>query len=66
MQKSQEELRNEFYYETDVEINEKSCCWKHYALWLEQQCAERINSEIIAENKKLKEQQDKIMELLEY
>ncbi|MFC1617602.1 hypothetical protein ACFL2K_05230 [Candidatus Margulisiibacteriota bacterium] len=25
--------------------------WKRYALWLEQQCAEKFNSEIIAETK---------------
>jgi hypothetical protein len=65
MQESSEQLRENFYAQTNVEVNNEACCWKRYACWLEQQSMEKINLEMREENKKLRNICDKVMDLFE-
>ena len=55
MHENRKELRTQFYAKTNIEVNsEVSNNWQQYACWLENLSFEKLNNEIIKENKKLR------------
>jgi len=65
MQEISKELRLQFYAETNFELKEKSKNWQTYSKWLEQLSFQKINSELIMENKKLQKAFDKAINILD-
>ncbi|MFA5878779.1 MAG: hypothetical protein WC860_01245 [Candidatus Margulisiibacteriota bacterium] len=67
MKSLRNELRLQFYAQTDIEIYAKAKRqdWQNYALWLENLAIEKLNQDIILENKKLREAFCKAQDILE-
>ena len=65
MQQSIKELRLNFEAETDLEIKPHFKQWRKYALWLENLQIQKLNREIISENKKLRRAFYKVVDILE-
>ncbi|MEW5894471.1 MAG: hypothetical protein AB1650_01750 [Candidatus Omnitrophota bacterium] len=50
MDEVQKFLRLKFEAETDIVVNEKTACWKQYALWLERAQMKILRKKVIKEN----------------
>ena len=61
------ELRLQFYAQTDVEITSKARfrAWQEYALWLEAFQAKKFRDELLKENNLLREGIHEVMAILE-
>lgn len=67
MDKDIQELRLQFYAQTDIEITSKARfkAWQEYALWLETFQATKFNSEYFKENSLLRKRIHEVMAILE-
>ncbi len=76
MQSTIQELRLQFYAQTDIEIKDKrsssskdvkSCVsiWQKYAIWLEIFQAEKLNSQFLKENQFLRDKIYQVLDILE-
>lgn len=65
MNEVQKFLRLKFESETDIAVNEKTACWKQYALWLEHTQMKILRKKIIKENNILRTNIHHAIEILD-
>ena len=65
MKEGKESLRRTFEAQTDIIIEQKDE-WKKYAQWLEAFNVKKFGNDIVEENKMLRQQIRKAMDILEY
>ena len=65
MDEGKEDLRMRFYAHTDITVGEDRDSWEKYAKWLEELSLTKINNEMFTRNKKLENDIEKAINILE-